>query len=139
MEVEGYLFPNELYYHPDHTWARIVDDRAQLGITSYAGHLAGEIKAITPRPPKKDVMQGGAMATLESNKWVGPLRSPLTGTIVVSNSALLEDFSSLVNDPYGDGWICIIEHSDLEEDLKMLFHGEEAVKEWMLMEIHGKK
>lgn len=138
MEIEGFLFPSELYYHPDHTWAKIEEDNIRVGITPYAIHLAGEIKAITPRPVGKEVMHGGPIATLESNKWVGPMRNPISGLIIESNSTLVDDFSPLVNDPYGEGWICVLEPLSLQEDLKMLFHGDEAVNEWITMEIRGK-
>jgi len=138
LEIEGFLFPSELYYHPDHTWAKVEDNNVRVGITPYAVHLAGEIRAITPRPVGKKVMHGGPIATLESNKWVGPLRNPISGLIVESNSALAGDSSPLVNDPYGEGWICVLEPLSLQEDLKMLFHGEEAVSEWITMEIRGK-
>jgi glycine cleavage system H protein len=83
-------------------------------------------------------MFGGPIATLESNKWVGPMRNPISGLIVESNSALEDDFSPLLDDPYGDGWICVLEPISLQEDLKQLFHGEEAVSEWIVMEIRGK-
>jgi len=138
LEIEGFLFPSELYYHPDHTWAKVEDNNVRVGITPYAVHLAGEIRAITPRPVGKKVMHGGPIATLESNKWVGPLRNPISGLIVESNSALAGDSSPLVNDPYGEGWICVLEPLSLQEDLKMLFHGEEALSEWITMEIRGK-
>jgi glycine cleavage system H protein len=138
LEIEGFLFPLELYYHPDHTWAKIEGNRVRAGITPYAVHLAGDIKAITPRPVGKEVMFGGPIATLESNKWVGPMRNPISGVIVESNSALDDDFSPVVNDPYGEGWICVLEPTSLQEDLKQLFHGEDSVSEWIIMEIRGK-
>ena len=138
LEVEGFLFPPELYYHPDHTWARIEGNIVRVGITPYAVYLAGDIRAITPRPVGKEVMFGGPIATLESNKWVGPMRNPVSGVIVESNSALEKDSSPLINDPYGEGWICVLKPSNLQEDLKQLFYGEESVSEWIVMEIRGK-
>jgi glycine cleavage system H protein len=138
MEVEGYSFPSNLYYHPDHMWARIEGDLVRVGVTPYAVRLAGNIRAVTPRPVGINVMFGSPVATLESNKWVGPLKNPVSGEIVESNSDLAEDHSPLVDDPYGEGWICVMKPSDLEEDLKLLFHGDETVREWIMIEIHGK-
>ena len=66
------------------------------------------------------------------------MRNPISGIILESNSTLEDDFSPLVNDPYGEGWICVLEPTSLEEDLTQLFHGEEAVREWIIMEIRGK-
>jgi len=138
MDVEGYSFPSDLYYHPDHTWARIEGDHVRVGVTPYAVKLAGKIRAVTPRPAGIRVMHGSPVATLESNKWVGPLKSPVSGEIVASNSALAEDHSPIVSNPYVEGWICIVKPSDLQEDLKLLFHGDDIVRDWILVEIHGK-
>jgi glycine cleavage system H protein len=138
MEIEGFAFPTNLYYHPDHTWAKLEGGRVRVGITPYAVQLAGEISAITLRPVGKEIMTGGSMATLESNKFVGPLKCPVSGTIVESNLGLEEDFRKLIEDSYGEGWICVLEPIDLEEDLGQLFHGEEAVRDWILLEMKGK-
>ncbi len=138
MDVEGYSYPSDLYYYPDHTWAKIEGGLVRVGITPYAVRLAGKIRAVTPRPAGIKVMHGNPVATLESNKWVGPLKSPVSGEIVESNSSLAEDHSPLVDDPYGEGWICVLKPNDLEADLKLLFHGDDTVKDWIIMEIHGK-
>ncbi|MFX0044887.1 MAG: glycine cleavage system protein H [Candidatus Hermodarchaeota archaeon] len=138
MEIEGFSFPTELYYHPDHTWAKLEGDKVRVGITPYAVQLAGEISALTLRPTGKEVMIGGSIATLESNKWVGPLKCPVSGRIVESNIELEEDFGKLLEDSYGEGWICVLEPIDLEEDLGQLIYGEDAVRDWVLLEMKGK-
>ncbi|MHA2601276.1 MAG: glycine cleavage system protein H [Candidatus Thorarchaeota archaeon SMTZ1-83] len=138
MEIEGFSFPTELYYHPDHTWAKLEGDRVRVGITPYAVQLAGEISVLTLRPIGKEVMIGGTIATLESNKWVGPLKCPVSGKIVESNLELEKNLGKLLEDSYGEGWISILEPIDLEEDLGQLIYGEVAVRDWMLLEMKGK-
>jgi len=138
LEIEGFTFPTELYYHPDHSWAKIEGNKVRVGITPYAVYLAGEISAITLRPIGKEIMIGGSIATLESNKWVGPLKCPVSGSIVESNLQLEEDFERLLEDAYGVGWICVLEPIDLEEDLSQLIYGEDAVRDWVLLEMKGK-
>ena len=138
MEIEGFSFPTELYYHPDHTWAKLEGDRVRVGITPYAVQLAGEISALTLRPIGKEVMIGGTIATLESNKWVGPLKCPVSGKIVESNLELEKNLGKLLEDSYGEGWISILEPIDLEEDLGQLIYGEVAVRDWILLEMKGK-
>ncbi len=110
----------------------------RVGITPYAVRLAGEISALTLRPIGKEIMAGGSIATLESNKWVGPLKCPVSGIIVESNFELENDLRKLVEDSYGEGWICILEPIDLEEDLSRLVYGEDAIRDWMLLEMKGK-
>jgi len=138
LEIEGFSFPTELYYHPDHTWAKLEGDRVRVGITPYAVQLAGEISVLTLRPIGKEVMIGGTIATLESNKWVGPLKCPVSGKIVESNLELEKNLGKLLEDSYGEGWISILEPIDLEEDLGQLIYGEVAVRDWMLLEMKGK-
>ncbi|MFX1416552.1 MAG: glycine cleavage system protein H [Promethearchaeota archaeon] len=138
MEIEGFFFPTELYYHPDHTWAKLEGNRVRVGITPYAVRLAGEISALTLRPPGKEIMIGGSIATLESNKWVGPLKCPVSGIVVESNFELEKDFGKILEDSYGEGWISILEPIDLEEDLSQLIYGEDAIRDWVLLEMKGK-
>jgi glycine cleavage system H lipoate-binding protein len=66
------------------------------------------------------------------------MRNPISGVIVQSNSALEDDFSPLAGDPFGECWICVLEPTSLQDDLKQLFHGKEAMSEWIVMETQGK-
>ncbi|MFX0107348.1 MAG: glycine cleavage system protein H [Candidatus Hodarchaeota archaeon] len=138
MKVEGFELPEDLYYHPDHTWASIEGDLVRVGVSAYGLHLAGEIKAITPRQKGKKIRFGGPIAVLESAKWVGPLKSPVSGTIVECNTELLDDYSPLIKDPYDSGWIVVVKPTSFDEDARNLMTGEDTIREWMDMEIHGK-
>jgi len=69
-------------------------------------------------------------------KWVGPLLSPVSGTIVETNQAVLDKPTLVNEDPYGKGWMVIIEPSTLEDDLTRLVKGDQpAAVEWMKNDI----
>ena len=83
----------------------------------------------------KVVNQNKPVASIETGKWVGPVRSPISGEIVAVNEEAIENPSLINEDPYGKGWIAIIKPSNLQEDLKKLLHGADQVKKWMEKEL----
>ncbi|MCB2223253.1 MAG: glycine cleavage system protein H [Actinobacteria bacterium] len=109
-EINGCELPEELYYLLDkHVWARPMDGGViRVGITSVAAKLSGgSLAAVTVSARKlgKEVPQGKSVATLESSKYVGPVPSPITGTLLHGNDALVGDPNLAVTDPYGEGWV----------------------------------
>jgi len=118
--IGEYEFPDELYYDQEHVWARVEGDMVTIGMTQFGQDLAGEIVYVEVPRVGREVSQGEAFMSMESGKWVGRVRSPVSGAIVEANEEV-EWESTLVNeDPYGEGWLAKIEASDLSElDLLM--------------------
>ena len=136
VEVEGSVFPEDLYYHRDHMWAKVEDGKVRVGYNDWAQKAAGNIVFVRVRRVGAKVVQGKTLGTIESGKWVGPLKAPVSGTIVEVNQEVLDKPSLINEDPYGRGWIAVIEPKDLENELKSLIPGTdaEAVKEWIVEE-----
>lgn len=101
--------PDDLRYSADHEWARLDGTRITVGITDYAQDALGDVVFVELPGVGDDVESGGAMGEVESTKSVSDLFAPLAGTIVEVNDALGESPELLNDDPYGDGWICVIE------------------------------
>ena len=119
----------DLYYLvEDHSWARFNDDgTVTVGITDVAENMAGPILHVYPR--KKGMRQKGqSLATIESGKWVGPLKSPITGEILEANAVLDKDPGVVNRSPYGDGWIVRMRPVKLDEERKFFLTGDEAVE-----------
>jgi len=118
MQIEGYDYPDDLYYHKEHTWIKPEGGgRARVGMTDFYQKLSGEIVYVDLPFEGDEVSEGETVGKLQSSKWVGKIVSPLSGTIAEVNSAL-EDTANLINkSPYGDGWIMVIEASDLDSQL----------------------
>lgn len=121
--------PEELYYWvEEHVWLRLEDDgTVTIGMTDTAQHLAGNVINAAPKPVGKKVKKGKSSGTVESGKWVGPVKSPVFGEVVASNDNLRSQQNLLNEDPYGEGWFVRIKPDDWEADSVGLVTGEEAV------------
>lgn len=127
MELEGYLLPDDLYYHKEHFWARVEGNTVTLGTTDFAQKLAGQIVYVELPAVGKSVEQGKPCGSMESGKWVGRIYAPVSGKVESSNQEL-EDAPELINDsPYERGWICKITPSNLQAELTNLMKGEGIV------------
>ncbi len=128
MEIEGYNFPDDLYYDKEHCWCRVEGSVVVTGTTDFAQKLAGEIVYVQLPVIGKSVTQGKPCAALESGKWVGRIYAVVSGKVVEVNEEL-EDNPKLINDgPYDQGWIFKIEPSDREGELKNLMQGDDLVQ-----------
>jgi glycine cleavage system H protein len=133
-EIEGYNMPDELYYHAEDAWVRVEDGNARIGVTDFYQKLAGDTTYIDLPFEGDEVAQGETCGKIQSAKWVGKFVAPLSGEIVEVNEEL-EDECMLINeDPYGKGWIMVVKPSNLEEELKGLYHGD-AVEPWLKQKI----
>jgi glycine cleavage system H protein len=118
-------YPSDLKYTRQHEWAAIEENnRVRVGITDYAQDALGDVVYIDLPEEGTEVRAGEAFGEVESTKSVSDLYSPVSGRIVERNSAL-EESPELVNqEPYGEGWMVVIEMADAG-DLDDLLDAEE--------------
>jgi glycine cleavage system H protein len=101
--------PEQLLYSTDHEWADVAENGARVGITDYAQDALGDVVFVSLPPVGKHVAAGDAIGEVESTKSVSEIYAPVSGTIREVNS-ILEQAPELVNsDPYGEGWLVVIE------------------------------
>jgi glycine cleavage system H protein len=128
MEIEGYLLPDDLYYHKEHFWARVEGETVTVGTSDFAQKLAGQIVFVEMPSVGKAVEQGKPCGSMESGKWVGRIYAPVSGKVEAVNE-VLEDAPELINEsPYEKGWIFKIRPSNLQGDLTNLFQGEKLAE-----------
>ena len=130
VNIEGKEFPDHLHYHKDHMWVNVEEGKARIGYNAWAAEAAGKLVSIKTRPAGKKVKAGKTLGTLESGKWVGSFKVPLTGTIAEVNPMLKEDPGIINRDPYGEGWVAVIEPENLEAELGELIPGTDADRLW---------
>ena len=107
--------PTELRYSTDHEWVRVEESLVRIGITDFAQDALGDVVYVELPEVGAQVAQNASCAEVESTKSVSDIFAPVSGEIAEVNDAL-EDKPELVNeDPYGDGWICIIQVNSLDE------------------------
>jgi len=107
--IRGCDLPGDLYYLIDkHVWAKPVEaGLVRVGMTAVAAKMSGgSLAAVTVSKRKmgKTVKQGKSVATIESSKYVGPIATPITGTLVQGNEKVIADPNLAIQDPYGAGW-----------------------------------
>ncbi len=134
--VRGCEFPDNLHYDvPNHVWyAPLPDGRLRVGLTTVAVALSSaRIFAVTPKRVGRPFEKGRSAATVESSKWVGPMRLAFDGTVAEVNEALLTRADLLVSDPYGAGWVMVVSTPD-PDPMAGLITGEAlapAYEAWM--------
>ena len=107
------LIPDDLRYSSDHEWIRLEDgNRARVGITDYAQDALGDIVFVDLPTVGGAVTVGQSISEVESTKSVSDIYAPVAGTIVEVNEDLNDEPEKLNADPYGEGWIFIVEVAD---------------------------
>ena len=127
-DIMGYNMPDELYYHEEHSWARVENNRVTVGMTDFFQKEAGDIVFIDLPEEDEEVSQGEICGKIQSRKWIGKIVAPVSGEIIEVNEDLEDDTNLINTDPYGDGWIFVIEAGDLDSDLDGLMQGENVVR-----------
>lgn len=108
-------YPKDLKYTSQHEWAVPEDGKARVGITDFAQDALGDVVYVDLPEPGTEVRAGEAFGEVESTKSVSDLFSPVSGRIAERNEHLA-DTPELVNqDPYGEGWMVVIEMVDPSE------------------------
>ena len=104
--------PDDLRYTSDHEWARREDGKVRIGITDYAQDALGDVVFVQVPELGSTVEAGKSFSEVESTKSVSDIYAPLAGSVVDVNTELADAPQRLNEDPYGEGWICVIEPSD---------------------------
>jgi glycine cleavage system H protein len=104
--------PEDLRYSKDHEWARLEEGRVRVGITDYAQDALGDVVFIELPDVGTTVKVDESFSEVESTKSVSDVYAPVAGTIVETNAELADAPERINEDPYGEGWICVIEPAD---------------------------
>lgn len=122
--VKGYNMPDELYYHKDHSWARVNGTKVTVGMDDFFQKEAGDVVFVDLEDEGTEVSQGDVCGKIQSRKWIGKVYAPVSGEVVEINEDVQDDTSLVNADPYGKGWLLVIQASKLDEELTNLIHGE---------------
>jgi glycine cleavage system H protein len=115
LRKEKDMDPDELKYHREHTWVKVSARKATIGITDYAQDSLGDIVYIDLPEVDSDVEINSEIGEIESTKATSSFISPVSGRVIEVNEDLTESPEIVNEDPYGKGWIAILELYDLSE------------------------
>jgi glycine cleavage system H lipoate-binding protein len=124
----GFHVARDHYYHYGHTWARVeYGGRVRIGIDDFASRLLGPQDKIEIPGLGEDLNQNRPSAVLERKGNQAPTLSPIDGKIVAINHKALKKTDMVNKDPYGEGWLMVIQPASLRNNLKNLFFGDESL------------
>lgn len=142
-DTELYDVPDDLLYvqfigNIGHVWIRLENGKARVGITDYGQKQLKEIVYVEVPSPGSEVEmlvfdgdnpKSKPIGAIESQKTSIELYSPISGKIEEINDEI-EDNPSIINqDPYDDGWIVLIDPSNLEKEKEQLWSAEKYAQE----------
>lgn len=107
------MYPDNLKYHKEHTWVKVTGNKAKIGITYYAQESLGDIVYIETVESDITAEAGTELTQIESTKATSAVISPVSGTVIEFNEELSDAPEIINEDPYGKGWIAVI---DIKED-----------------------
>ena len=108
-------YPADLKYTREHEWAKVEGKRARVGITHFAQDQLGDVVFVELPKVGAKVTQMKAFGVVESVKAVSDLFAPLSGAVVEVNQELTQQPERVNRDPYGTGWLVVIELSSPAE------------------------
>jgi len=129
-DYRGFLIPEALHYDLGyHVWLRVEDDLVAVGATDPAQGYAGEIIHIGIKKVGTRVERGGILATVESAKFMGPMRSPVSGTISAINGEIAKKPALVNADAYAN-WVIRLKPEKLSAELQLLTPGLQAAEKY---------
>ena len=127
--VGGFEVPENLRYHPGHTWALSESPSlVRVGMDDFASKLTGKLESITLPQRGQWIRQGQKMCTIHRDGRSVDLVSPIEGSVSDINEAIVKDAKLALRDPYGDGWLVTVQAPDAKTSFRNLLGG--AMARW---------
>jgi glycine cleavage system H protein len=128
------MIPSNLRYHKEHEWVRVEGTQATIGISHFAQDALGDIVFIDLPKVGATVAAGQQIGEVESTKTTSTIYTPVSGTITKVNTDLKEHPEVVNSDPYGKGWMAVIDLSAASEVEALL--SAEQYKEFLSHQKH---
>src|SRR5271157_4713465 len=127
--VGGFQVPENLRYHPGHTWALSESPSlVRVGMDDFASKLVGKVERITLPQRGQWIRQGQKIATIFRDGVAVDMVSPIEGSIADVNDTVTSDPNLAQKDPYGEGWLMTVQSPDAKTSFRNLLGG--ALARW---------
>jgi glycine cleavage system H protein len=115
-----FQFPGDLRYSEEGLWIRQEDNLLRIGLSDFAQQRSGDIAFANLKPVGSILNIGDEVASIETVKVDVSLPCPVRGRITEVNS-LLEDSPEWINqEPYGRGWMAVLQGESAHEFAQLL-------------------
>jgi glycine cleavage system H protein len=127
--IRGFTVRTDLAYDlTAHLWIDAAEpERVRIGMDPLGVETSGTLAQLAFVNAGTELRRGDQFGSLEAEKFVGSLSSPLSGTVLAGNDRAVGNPALTQHDPYGDGWFIEVAPSDLDEDLASLLTGPEEI------------
>lgn len=113
--------PRGIYYDNTHTWAFMKKDgKVKIGIDQFILNITGAITRVDMKSPGDLVKKGEVLFSLIQKGKRLNIYSPITGIVAEQNELLTEDSTLINTSPYNQGWVCLIEPENWQNEIKQL-------------------
>jgi glycine cleavage system H protein len=127
--VGGFAVPENLRYHPGHTWALSESPNlVRVGMDDFASKLTGTLESIALPQRGQWIRQGQKMCTIHRDGAAVDMVSPIEGSVSDINMAVVKDPKLAISDPYGEGWLLTVQAPDAKTSFRNLLGG--ALARW---------
>ena len=131
VKTAGFEVPENYSFHPGHTWVHDEGrQNARVGIDAFAGNLFGQIDGVELADLNRWVRQGQKLCTVKHGEQRVDMLSPVEGVLISVNHEVLKNPNLIVDDPYKNGWLCVVKAPELSVNMKNLLRGA-IVPAWM--------
>ena len=116
--VDKFIFKvaTDRLYSAEGVWALADGNRIRVGVTDFLQQLNGDVAFAEVRPEGTAVASGDEVAAIETIKANVSVTSPVGGTVAEVNPAMELSPEAINQDPYGEGWLAVIEAVDWPTD-----------------------
>ena len=116
--VDKFIFKvaTDRLYSPDGVWVSEEAGRVRLGAGDYQQQLNGDVAFVHLKPVGTAVAVGDEFAEVETIKATVSFHSPVAGKMVEINAELELTPEAVNQEPYGKGWLAVIEAEDWQSD-----------------------
>src|SRR5271165_6036250 len=122
--VGGFAVPENLRYHPGHTWALSESPNlVRVGMDDFASKLTGTVDTFTFPLRGQWVRQGQKLCTIHRDGCEVDMVSPIEGTVSDINEGVVKNPKLALGDPYGEGWLLTVQAPDAKTSFRNLLGG----------------
>lgn len=135
--VGGFRVPENLRFHPGHTWALSESPSlVRVGIDDFAAKLIGKVESVSLPQRGTWVRQGQKIWSVVRDGKKVDMVSPIEGSVTDINEELLTNPELAAKDPYGNGWMVTVQSPDAKTNYRNLLGGQLA--RWWTEEAAGR-
>ena len=95
---------SEVKFSKEHEWIKVEGDTATIGITKHATEMLGDIVFAELPDKGSNVEKDGTAGVVESTKAASDVYTPVSGEVVDTNQAIVDDPAKINEDPEGEAW-----------------------------------